>query len=90
MSIVEAQSESSSHEHSNPLNVEEKVEEEEGEEENESGVVRSLFGDGSKTKYCVFVAIIVKKHTSISTNKKDQGQSQHDGNTQAEAVSYNK
>ncbi len=64
--------------------------EEEGEEENESGVVRSLFGDGSKTKYCVFVVIIVKKHTSISTNKKDQGQSQHDGNTQAEAVSYNK
>jgi hypothetical protein len=32
MLIVEAQSESSSHEHSNPLNVEEKVEEEEGEE----------------------------------------------------------
>jgi len=52
MSIVEAQSD----EHSNPLNVEEEVEKEEGEEKNEYGVVRSLFGDGSKTKYCASTA----------------------------------
>jgi hypothetical protein len=74
MLIIEAQNELNYREH-NPLNIEEKVEEEEGEEESESCVVRSLYVDGSKIKYCVSTNELssCRKHTSTSTNKEDQG-----------------
>ncbi len=50
MSIV--QSKSNSHEHSNPLSIEE---EEKGEEESEFNDARLLFSDGSEIELCVFV-----------------------------------